>query len=82
LDKPFSKQNALAYTHWFGKHKTVVYGINLIALLWSEETRAVPTDYRIFGKNTNGKSKNNHFQEMLFEVHNRGFEPKLICFGS
>jgi hypothetical protein len=35
LDKPFSKHNALASRHWSGKHQQVVYGINLITLLWT-----------------------------------------------
>jgi putative transposase len=82
LDKPFSKQNALAYRHWSGKHKSVVYGINLITLLWTDGTRAIPTDYRIFDKDTDRKTKNDHFAEMLLEAHNRGFSPNLVCFDS
>lgn len=82
LDKPFSKRNALASRHWSGKHKAVVYGINLITLLWTDGERAVPCDYRIFDKDTDRKTKNDHFSEMLLEAHRRGFEPKLICFDS
>jgi putative transposase len=82
LDKPFSKRNALVSRHWSGKHKAVVYGINLITLLWTDARRAVPTDYRIFDKDTDRKTKNDHFQEMLLEAHKRGFEPKLVCFDS
>ena len=82
LDKPFSKHNALAYRHWSGKHGAVVYGINLITLLWTSGERSVPTDYRIFDKDRDGKTKNDHFSEMLLEADNRGFEPKLVCFDS
>jgi hypothetical protein len=82
LDKPFSKHNALASRHWSGKHQAVVYGINLITLLWTDATRAVPCDYRIFDKDTDRKTKNDHFAEMLLEAHNRGFEPRLVCFDS
>ncbi len=82
LDKPFSKHNALASRHWSGKHKAVVYGINLITMLWTNSTRAIPTDYRIFDKDTDRKTKNDHFQEMLLEAQNRGFEPRLVCFDS
>ncbi len=80
LDKLFSKHNALAGRHWSGKHQAVVYGINFITLLWSDRTRAVPTEYRIFDKDTDGKTKNDHFSEMLIEAHKRGFEPRLVCF--
>ncbi len=82
LDKPFSKRNDLVYRHWSGKHKEVVSGINLITLLWTDGDRAVPCDYRIFDKDTNGKTKNDHFSEMLMEAHKRGFAPKIICFDS
>lgn len=80
LDKPYSTRNALVYRHWSGKHHGVVAGINLITLLWTNGARAVPTDYRIFDKATDGKTKNDHFAEMLLEAHNRGFAPSLVCF--
>jgi hypothetical protein len=82
LDKPFSRHNALASRHWSGKHKAVVFGINLITLLWTDGRRAVPCDYRVFDKDTDGKTKNDHFQEMLLEAHRRGFSPALVCFDS
>jgi putative transposase len=82
LDKPFSKHNALVSRHWSGKHQQVVLGINLMTLLWTDSERAIPTDYRIFDKDTDGKTKNDHFQEMLLEAHKRGFEPQLVCFDS
>lgn len=82
LDKPFSKFNSLVYRHWSGKHQEVVSGINLITLLWTDGDRAVPTDYRIFDKDTDGKTKNDHFYEMLLEAHRRGFSPQMVCFDS
>lgn len=82
LDKPFSKRNDLVYRHWSGKHKEVVAGINLITLLWTDGDRAVPTDYRIFDKDTDRKTKNDHFSEMLIEAHKRGFAPRMVCFDS
>ncbi len=82
LDKPYSRRNDLVYRHWSGKHKEVVSGINLITLLWTDGDRAVPCDYRIFDKDTDGKTKNDHFSEMLMEAHKRGFAPKMVCFDS
>jgi len=79
LDKPYSARNDLVYRHWSGKHHAVVSGINLITLLWTNGERTIPTDYRIFDKDTDGKTKNDHFAEMLMEAHNRGFSPKLEC---
>lgn len=82
LDKPYSKFNALVYRHYSGKHKGVVSGINLITLLWTDGDRAVPCDYRIFDKDTDGKTKNDHFEEMLLEADARGFNPRMVCFDS
>lgn len=79
LEKPYSERNALVYRHWSGKQKAVVAGINLITLLWTDGDRCVPIDYRLFDKDTDGKTKNDHFSEMLLCAHRRGFNPKLEC---
>ena len=82
LEKPFSRFNALVYRHWSGKQKEVVNGINLITLLWTDGVRVVPVDYRIFDKDRDGKTKNDHFSEMLLKAFERGFNPALVCFDS
>lgn len=82
LEKPYSKFNSLVYRHRSGKQKAVVKGINLITLLWTDGVRCVPVDYRIFDKDRDGKTKNDHFAEMLIEAYERGFNPKLVCFDS
>ena len=82
LEKPYSGFNALVYRHWSGKQKAVVSGINLITLLWTDGVRCVPVDYRVFDKDRDGKSKNDHFAEMLLEAFERGFNPQLVCFDS
>ena len=82
LDKPYSPRNALVYRHWSGKQKSVVSGINLITLLWTDGVRCVPIDYRIYDKDTDGKTKNDHFAEMLISAFERGLNPNLVCFDS
>jgi hypothetical protein len=82
LEKPYSERNALVYRHWSGKQKAVVSGINLITLLWTDGERCVPVDYRLFDKDTDGKTKNDHFAEMLLAAQTRGFNPELVCFDS
>jgi len=82
LEKPYSPFNALLYRHWSGKQKAVVEGINLITLLWTDGVRCVPIDYRVFDKDRDGKTKNDHFAEMLVEAYQRGFNPALVCFDS
>jgi hypothetical protein len=82
LEKPYSEFNALCYRHWSGKQKEVVNGINLITLLWTDGVRCVPVDYRVFAKDRDGKTKNDHFAEMLVKARERGFNPSLVCFDS
>jgi hypothetical protein len=82
LEKPYSEFNALCYRHWSGKQKAVVSGINLITLLWTNGERCVPIDYRVFDKDRDGKTKNDHFSEMLMTAFERGFNPQLVCFDS
>jgi putative transposase len=82
LEKPYSNFNALVYRHWSSKQKEVVEGINLITLLWTDGVRCVPIDYRVFDKDRDGKTKNDHFAEMLMNAFERGFHPHLVCFDS
>ena len=42
----------------------------------------MPVDYRVFDKDRDGKTKNDHFAEMLEAAFERGFNPQLICFDS
>lgn len=48
-------------------------GINLITLLWTDGKKLVPTDYRrIYDKSFGGKTKNEHFRDMLHAARRRG----------
>lgn len=82
LEKPYSPFNAVLYRHWSGKRKEVVVGINLLTLLWTDGVRCVPIDYRVFDKDRDGKTKNDHFAEMLLAAFERGLNPELVCFDS
>ena len=65
LDKPYAQQMDLVTRHWSGKHKQVVSGINLITLMWTDGDSQIPRDYRIYNKDANGLSKNDHFQSLI-----------------
>lgn len=82
LDKPYAQQIGLVHRHWSGKHHRVVRGINLVTLLWSDGTDAIPCDYRLFDKPVDGVTKNMHFRTMLQTAHERGFRPRLVAFDS
>ncbi len=82
LDKPYSQKIELVTKHWSGKHHQVVPGINLVTLLWTDGDRHIPCDYRIYDKDNDGLTKNDHFRAMLTEAKKRGFAPECICFDS
>jgi hypothetical protein len=82
LDKPYAQQIALVHRHWSGKHRHVVSGINLVSLVWSDDTHAIPCDYRLFDAPNDGKTKNDHFRDMLQIAKQRGFTPEYVCFDS
>jgi putative transposase len=80
LDKPFARKIALVHRHWSGKHHRIVAGINLVTLVWTDDTHAVPCDYRLFDAPNDGDTKNDHFRGMLKTAHHRGFTPRYVCF--
>ena len=79
LDKPHARGIEMVTRHWSGKHQGVVRGINLITLLWTDGDRKLPVDYRIYDK-ADGKTKNDHFWEMMLVAKGRGFAPKYVLF--
>ena len=82
LDKPYARKIALVRRHWSGKHRRVVAGINLVTLVWSDDTHAVPCDYRLFDAPNDSLTKNDHFGAMLQTAKQRGFTPAYVCFDT
>jgi hypothetical protein len=84
LDKPYSNQrkmDLLGY-YWSGKHKRAVKGLNIVTLFYTDiKGISVPVNYRICDK-LSGKTKNDHFKEMLLEVLEWGLQPAWITGDS
>lgn len=79
LDKPYATAIELVTRHWSGKHHAVVRGINLVTLLWTDGDRHIPCDYRVYDK-ADGRTKNDHFGDMIRAAHARGFRPRCVVF--
>src|SRR3954449_3559198 len=79
LDKLHAKKIEPVTRHWSGKHHKPVLGINLITLLWTDGDRKIPCDYRVYSK-ADGKTKHDHFWELLLTAKARGFSPKYVLF--
>lgn len=79
LDKPYARSIELVTRHWSGKHRAVVNGINLVSLLWTDGDRHIPCDYRVYDA-ADGRTKNDHFGDMVRMAYARGFKPRAVVF--
>ncbi len=82
LDKPYAQKMELVTRHWSGKHKQVVSGINLITLMWTDGDSHIPCDYRLYNKDHDGLTKNDHFHALIATANDRGFAPECAVFDS
>jgi len=82
LDKPYAKRMDLVARQWSGKHKRVVRGIGLVTLLWSDGEALIPCDYRLYDKETDNRTKNDHARDLLAIAQTRGFAPEMVLFDS
>ena len=82
LDKPYAKNMDLVYHQWSGKQHRLVNGINICTLLWTDGTAIIPVDFRIYDIDTDGKTKNDHFRDMLRKAKERNFQPRIVLFDS
>jgi putative transposase len=83
LDKPYAdKMNYVTY-HWSGKHHSVVKGINLITMLWTDGKSLIPCDFKLYNRSIDNLTKNDHFQNMLLKAKNeREMRPSYVLFDS
>lgn len=84
IDKPKMRELGLARWQYSGAHHDIVKGIGLTSLLWTGTGTSdhLPIDYRLYDPATDGKTKNQHFQEMAKTASFRGFKPKYVLFDS
>jgi len=80
LDKPYARRMDLVTSHWSGKHKAVVRGINLVTAVWYDGGRLLPVDYRVYHPAGDAKTKNDHFRDMLRAARARGLAPRCVLF--
>ena len=84
LDKKYSRKNELAKKQYSGNIHGLINGIDLVNLLWTGDDGGeyIPIDYRIYKKELDNKTKNDHFQDMLKRAKNRDFSPIYALFDS
>lgn len=84
LSKKHSKKIELVRYQYSGSEHDIVAGIGLVNLVWYgiNEEQAIPVDYRIYDKETDGKTKNTHFCDMLSLAKSRGIAPEAVVFDA
>lgn len=82
LSKKFSRENELAKVQYSGNVHGLQNGICLVNLLWTDGEEYVPIDYRLYQKENDNKTKNDHFQDMLKKAKKRGFKPHYVLMDS
>lgn len=84
LAKPRSKKIELVNYQYSGNVHDVIPGIGLLNLLWHglESKESVPVDYRIYDKDTDGKTKNTHFRDILSLAKSRGLNPEAVVMDA
>lgn len=95
LDKPYARKIELVSRHWSGKHHRVVWGINLLSLVWTQFGSSVPApapapviplDFRVYDVNADADgrhfTKNDLFCQMVSAAKARGLRPAYVAFDS
>lgn len=84
LSKTHSKRIELVNYQYSGNTHNVIAGIGLVNLLWYDvnQKQSVPIDYRIYDKESDAKTKNTHFCDMLSLAKSRGLTPDAVVMDT
>ncbi|WP_187290974.1 hypothetical protein WH390_00250 [Candidatus Arsenophonus nilaparvatae] len=74
----------MVHYQYSGNEHDVIASIGLVNLLWHNLTtvESIPIDYRIYDKDSDGKTKNTHFSEMLALAKKRGIIPEAVVMDA
>jgi len=84
-DKRYSRFIELVKRHYSGATHGLVRGIGVVNLVHSSGTAGdfYPIDYRIYAPDSDGKTKNEHFREMLVRaVADKGIKARTVLMDS
>ena len=79
INKSRSQKMELVNWQYSGADKGVVKGIGVVNAIWqTSQDNYIPIDYRIWNPSDDGKTKNDHFRDMLSSAKVRGLEPEVV----
>jgi len=83
INKSRSQKMELVNLQYSGTEHSVVKGIGVVNALWqTSKDDYTPIDYRIWNPPEDGKTKNDHFKDMLSSAKSRGLEPEMVVADS
>ena len=84
LDKHRSECIELVNPQYSGNTHGVINGISMVNAIWynPENKDYIPVDFRIYNKQSDGKTKNDHFREMLKLALSRGLNISTVVFDT
>jgi len=84
LSKQYSKKIDLVHYQYSGAVHDIIPGIGMVNLLYynTRDEQSIPVDYRIYDKATDGKTKNNHFCDMLSLSKQGGINPDAVVMDA
>jgi hypothetical protein len=83
IDKSRSGKTELVNWQYAGSKHDVTKGIGVVNALWqTSKDQYVPIDYRIWNPVEDGKTKNNHFRDMLAAAMQRQLNPEMVVADS
>ena len=83
IDKSRSGKTELVNWQYAGSAHDVIKGIGVVNALWQiSRDEYIPMDYRIWNPPEDGRTKNDHFRDMLSSTKERGLEPEMVVADS
>jgi len=83
IDKSRSGKTELVNWQYSGSKHDITKGIGVVNALWqTNKEHYVPMDYRIWNPPEDGKTKNDHFRDMLNAAERRGLAPEMVVADS
>jgi len=82
-NKQYSQQIELVKRQYSGAEHGLIRGINIVNLVQITGEEYFPVDYRIYRPQADGKTKNEHFREMLLAAKDhKGIQAQRVLFDS
>ena len=82
-DKRYSRKIELVKNQYSGAEHGLVNGIGIVNVVHSDGTVFAPIDYRMYAPQQDGKTKNEHFRDMLIAAKtDKGILANIVLFDS